>query len=91
MASAKGLETTMRHRVFHKPVHVQIGRIDRDQLVTNTRHAALLLLKNWPNDGGKRRTAMKACLQVIKGQKPPSMARRAFIAAAKDASVLLDA
>lgn len=82
----------MRHRTFHKPVQVQIGRIDRDQIVTNTRHAALLLLKNWPrHDSAKRRSAMKACLQVIRGEKPPSVARRAFIAAARDVCVLLDA
>lgn len=82
----------MRHRNFHKPVQVQIGRVDRDQVVTNTRHAALLLLKNWPNrDSPKRRSAMKACLQVIRGEKPPSVARRAFIAAARDVSVLLNA
>jgi hypothetical protein len=33
---------------------------------------------------------MRACLAVIRGNKPPSFARNAFISAAKDARILLD-
>ncbi|RUV27619.1 MAG: DUF982 domain-containing protein [Mesorhizobium sp.] len=32
---------------------------------------------------------MEACLGVIRGEKPPRVARQAFIVAAKDARILL--
>ncbi|QIA26000.1 DUF982 domain-containing protein [Mesorhizobium sp. AA22] len=32
---------------------------------------------------------MEACLAVIRGEKPPRVARQAFIVAAKDARILL--
>ncbi|PSJ60387.1 DUF982 domain-containing protein [Pseudaminobacter soli (ex Li et al. 2025)] len=76
---------------FHKPVRIQVGRIDRDRIVFDTRDAAELLLHAWPPNCGKRRqAALRACLEVIKGKKPPSVARKAFIAAAQEARVLLD-
>lgn len=81
----------MRKIRFHKPVIVQPGRIDRDRVVLTTKDAAELLLRDWPDTApGKRERAMQACLEVIKGRKPPSHARRAFIAAAKDAKILLN-
>jgi ribosomal 50S subunit-associated protein YjgA (DUF615 family) len=79
----------MRH--FHKPVRIQIGRIDRDRIVLGTKDAAKILLRAWPSTcNEKRQAAMRACLEVLKGQKPPSVARRAFIVAAQEARVLLD-
>jgi hypothetical protein len=72
-------------RRFHKPVIIQPGRIDRDRVVTTVREAAQILLRDWPQDSDKRTRAMKASLDVINGQKPPSRARTAFIVAAKDA------
>ncbi|RIK85489.1 MAG: DUF982 domain-containing protein [Hyphomicrobiales bacterium] len=76
---------------FHKPVIVQPGRIDRDRIVLSTRDAALVLLRDWPHDKAqeRREEAMKACLAVIKGKKPPSYARKAFVIAAKDARILI--
>ncbi|WP_312860736.1 DUF982 domain-containing protein [Neoaquamicrobium sediminum] len=62
---------------FHKPVRVQPGRIDRDKVVLSTKHAAEILLRDWPDRGQKKRErAMRACLEVIKGRKPPSYARK---------------
>jgi Protein of unknown function (DUF982) len=76
---------------FHKPVRIQIGRVDRDRVVLDTREAAEILLRAWPPTfDRKRKAAMRACLEVIKGKKPPSVARKAFIAAAQEARVLLD-
>ena len=76
-------------RRFHKPVIIQPGRIDRDRVVTTVREAAEILLRSWPQEGAKRTRAMKACLDVLNGTKPPSAARAAFIAAAKDARIYL--
>ena len=79
----------MRRRRFHKPVIIQPGRIDRDRVVTSVTEAAEILLRDWPQDSEKRVRAMQACLDVINGKKPPSVARTAFIVAAKDARIYL--
>lgn len=79
-----------RHRLFHRPVVVQTGRLDRERVVASTRDAAAVLLKDWPlAESSKRTRAMEACLSVIRGEKPPSVARRAFVAAAREAKVLV--
>lgn len=80
----------MPNRTFKRPVRIQIGRVDRDRIVVGTHDAAKVLLRDWPAmESQKRITAMQACLEVINGGKPPSIARAAFVAAAKDAGVYL--
>ncbi|GLS34476.1 hypothetical protein GCM10010869_00640 [Mesorhizobium tianshanense] len=52
--------------------------------------AANVLLKDWPAPASETRlAAIEACLAVIRGEKPPRVARQAFIVAAKDARILL--
>ncbi|QOF73643.1 DUF982 domain-containing protein [Aminobacter sp. SR38] len=76
---------------FKEPVRIQLGRIDRDRLVLGVKDAAAILLREWPAEETPRRTkAMAACLGVIRGTKPPSYARRYFVAACKEAKVLLE-
>jgi len=49
-----------------------------------------MLLWQWPpGECLKRQRAMEACLKVIRGEKPPSSAQRAFVAAAKQARIFL--
>lgn len=80
----------MGTKLFHKAVRIQIGRVDRDRIVVGTKDAAKILLHDWPTtDNPKRVAAMKACLELINGRKPPLVARAAFVAAAKDAGVYL--
>ncbi|MER9061738.1 DUF982 domain-containing protein [Mesorhizobium sp. M0074] len=80
----------MRTKRFRKPVVVQPGRIDRDRVVASVSDAAEVLLRDWPRPEGKSRlAAIEACLAVIRGEKPPRIARQAFIAAAKEARILL--
>ena len=80
----------MATKLFRKAVRIQIGRVDRDRIVVGTKDAAKILLRDWPaTDNPKRVLAMKACLEVINGRKPPYVARAAFVAAAKDAGVYL--
>lgn len=87
----RGRARPQRHRAFHRPVTVQTGRIDRERLVRTTRDAAELLLRHWPiADSPKRTRAMELCLSVIRGEKPPSAARRAFVEAAREAKVLVE-
>jgi len=79
-----------RHRLFHRPVIVQTGRLDRERVIASTRDAAAVLLHDWPLAGSARHgRAMEACLSVIHGETPPSVARRAFVAAAREAKVLI--
>ncbi|RWO84984.1 MAG: DUF982 domain-containing protein [Mesorhizobium sp.] len=80
----------MRTRRFRKPIVVQPGRIDRDRVVLSVSDAAEVLLKDWQTPASKTRlAAIAACLAVIRGDKPPRVARQAFIVAAKDARILL--
>ena len=74
---------------FHKPVVIQLGRIDRDRVVTSVDDAGRILLSDWRHEDETRLRAMSACLAVIKGERPASFARRAFVEAAKSAKVLL--
>lgn len=84
------MKRTVHSVKFHKPVVVQPRRIDRDRVVITLADAAEILLRDWPIAESKKRTAaMQACLQVIRGEKPPRVARQAFIAAAKDARIFL--
>jgi hypothetical protein len=84
------LESVVRTRRFRKPIVVQPGRIDRDRVVLSVSDAAEVLLRDWPTPASKTRlAAIEACLAVIRGEKPPRVARQAFIVAAKDARILL--
>jgi hypothetical protein len=70
---------------------VQTGRIDRIRVVTNTSHAAIILLHEWPDKSCERRKiAMQRCVEVLRGEKPPSVARKAFVAAARRAGLLIE-
>lgn len=78
-------------QLFRQPVCIQLGRIDRDRVVLGVKDAAEILLRDWPAPDTARRTkAMEACLEVIRGTKPPSYARRCFVSACKEAKVLLE-
>ncbi|MFC3321308.1 DUF982 domain-containing protein [Mesorhizobium cantuariense] len=80
----------METKRFHKPVIIQPRRIDRDRVVITVTDAAELLLREWPEPKSEKCVrAMKICLDVIQGRKSPSLARDAFIAAAKDAQIFL--
>jgi hypothetical protein len=81
----------MKGKKFKKPVVVVPGRIDRERVVGDVRHAAIVLLQEWPLPTSRaKQRAMKACLDVLRGEKPPSAARSAFVKAAREACILLD-
>lgn len=64
-------------------------RLGRFREAATVAQAALLLIREWPEDcGEKHRSALQACLRVLGGEKPPSFARRAFVAAAREAKIL---
>lgn len=78
----------LRKLRFHRPVIVQLGRIDRDRVVETPKDAAEILLHQWRQaDSPEYKEALEACLQVALGEKPARTARAAFIRAAKAARV----
>ncbi|MER9952462.1 MULTISPECIES: DUF982 domain-containing protein [unclassified Mesorhizobium] len=50
--------------------------------------AATILLRSVPRPTKKRKLAMDACLQVLRGEAQTPVARRAFVTAALEAKIL---
>ena len=61
---------------------VQVGRHERERVVLDVNDAATILLRSFPNPTKKRKLAMDACLQVLRGEVQTPVARRAFVVAA---------
>lgn len=73
---------------WSRPISFQASRLDEVRTITNTSEAAAVLKTAWPIARGRSlRTAQRTCKQVLNGQRPPSEARNAFIAAAVEANV----
>ncbi|MGX9181466.1 DUF982 domain-containing protein [Mesorhizobium sp. BHbdii] len=73
---------------FARPVVVKLGRHSTERVVFDVNDAATILLRYFPRQTEKRRVAMDACLQVLRGEAHTPAARRAFVAAALEAKVL---
>jgi hypothetical protein len=59
-------------------------------MVSNTRQAADLLTKHWPIRRGKAyENAIEVCQAALERDYPSYVARAAFVAAAKEAHVIL--
>ena len=80
----------MRNESFDVPVTIET---DRQLAVTDTVQAAEMLIEAWPKDrrGPKYRAALRACMDVLEQRRGVAGARKAFIAAAKEAHVLVRA
>jgi uncharacterized protein DUF982 len=87
---AAGVRAAMENNRFDIPVAVKTtgGAL---QLLRTAREASDYLLHSWPGKRTpKHRAALQACHDAIAGDKPSMTARRAFIAAAREADVLGD-
>lgn len=73
---------------FVRPVVVQVGRHDRECIIFDVNDAATILLRSFPHQTKKRKLAMDACLQVLRGEAQSPVARRAFVVAALEAKIL---
>ncbi|RWO20307.1 DUF982 domain-containing protein [Mesorhizobium sp.] len=73
---------------FERPVVVQVGRHSAERIVFEVNDAATILLRDLHRQTEKRKVAMDACLQVLRGEAHPPAARRAFVAAALEAKIL---
>lgn len=79
----------MRNEHFDVPVTLAGDGRGRGRLITDTVQAAEILLDQWPKErrGPKYRAALRVCMEVMEQRRPVSSARRAFIAAAKEARI----
>jgi Protein of unknown function (DUF982) len=81
----------MRNEAFDVTVTIRSSQRDEPSAVTHTVQAAQLLLDRWPEDrrGPKYRAALRACMDVIEQRRAVASARKAFIAAAREAHLLV--
>jgi hypothetical protein len=80
----------MKNDRFEMPITVRSGAAGTNLALNSAREASDFLLNDW---SGKRtpkhRAALQACHDAIAGEKPAMNARRALIAAAREADVFV--
>jgi len=75
---------------FESPVTIFTDPAGGQIAITDIQSCSQFLLRRWPSKrGDKRRSALQACSDVSSGKRPPEIARRAFIAAAREAGILV--
>lgn len=80
----------MQKDQFDTPITVKVDATGALLTLRNARDASDFLLNRWPGKRTeKHRAALQACSDVQNG-KPPIGARRAFVAAAREAGVFTD-
>jgi hypothetical protein len=72
---------------FARAVVIRRGAAERT--IIDVDMAADVLLKDMRKETTRRKVAMAACLSVIRGEASAPIARRAFVAAALEAKVLV--
>lgn len=81
----------MENDKFENPVNVTVDASGILLTLRTAREATDFLLNRWPGKRTeKHRTALQACSDVRNGTKPPIGARRALVAAAREAGVFVD-
>jgi hypothetical protein len=80
----------MQHDQFDTPITVKLEAAGALVTLRNARETSDFLLNRWPGKRtDKHRAALQACSDVQNG-KPAMGARRAFVAAAREAGVFTD-
>ena len=80
----------MHHERFDVPVAVKFGSPVQQKVLRNAQDVSDFLLNNWTGKRSpKHRAALQACHDALAGDKPVMTARRAFLAAAREADVLV--
>lgn len=75
---------------FDTPIKVKSGPTETEILLRTARDASDFLLSSWPGKRSERhRAALQACHDATSGEKPTMSARRAFLAAGREAGVLV--
>lgn len=79
----------MQNDRFEVPIAVRSPSADGEQLLRTAQEASQFLLNGWPGKKSpKYRAALQACHDAVSGDKPAMNARRAFVAAGREADVL---
>lgn len=73
-------------RRFVRPVVIRTGGMDK--IVVDVNEAAEILLRSFPKETARRKTAMAACLKALRGEGHALSARGAFVAAAREVGIL---
>ncbi|CAN7303042.1 DUF982 domain-containing protein [Phyllobacterium sp. LjRoot231] len=82
----------MEDEKWFKEVTVMTSTLGRMRVVTSALQAAEFLLTDWPIEEGEALSAAKyALLSCLEGKLSPGSARFAFIQAAKEANIYVDA
>ncbi|TWF49648.1 DUF982 domain-containing protein [Neorhizobium alkalisoli] len=77
---------------WKKPVIVLIGEPPEKTVIETTQGAAWAMIEDWPTeDGTCLDRALAICAAVDAGKRKPEEARQAFVEAANEAGVLLQA
>jgi hypothetical protein len=75
-----------------KPVIVRIGEPPEETAIETTQGAAWAMIEDWPiEDGTLLDRALSVCAAVDSGKRKPEEARRAFVEAAQEAGILIQA
>ena len=75
---------------WDRPVTYETTKVGLYRTITTTADAAHVLLTDWPiKEGEALARARETCLAVLEGRKPADAARKAFLAAAKEAGVFI--
>lgn len=81
----------MQNNKFDTPVTVRVDPAGTLLTLRTARESSEFLLNKWPGKRSeKHRAALQACSDVDAGSKPVIGARRAFVAAAREAGVFVD-
>jgi len=80
----------MQENRFDTPITVRSPRSPESQVLRGPQEASDFLLNNWTGKRSpKHRAALQACHDAVSGDKPVMSARRAFVAAAREADILV--
>ncbi|AZN73002.1 DUF982 domain-containing protein [Georhizobium profundi] len=81
----------MQKDQFDTPIIVKVDAAGTLLTLKTARDTSEFLLNQWPGKRTeKHRAAIQACSDVVNAGKPPMGARRAFVAAAREAGVFVD-
>ena len=80
------MDATKGSRRFVRPVVIRAGGTDK--VIADVNAAAEVLLRSFPSQTARRKTAMAACLKALRGEAHALSARRAFVAAALEVGIL---
>lgn len=75
---------------WKNPVIISIGEPLVETSISTLQAAAWALIEDWPfEDGPALDAALVACTAVMEGKRKPEEARKAFVAAATEAGILV--